>query len=259
MTVELKNRTIWLTGASFGIGLELAKTLLDKDNHLIVTARSETVLQQLKVKYPDQVTIVVCDVAERSAANYLKSELVKYVDSLDTVILNAGICEYINVSDFDMEVVERVTQTNYLGFVRCVAAALPLLKNSSKHPHLVGVSSASAYIGLPRAEAYGTSKAAIRHFLQSLRLDVFPLGIDVSIIYPGFVDTRLTQANDFEMPFQLTTEQAVSRIINGIEKRKKEIAFPKRLIWPIRFFSALPASLSTEFGQKLVRTQGQAI
>ncbi len=257
MAVELKNRTIWLTGASFGIGLELAKSLLDKHNHLIVTARSETVLQQLKADYPDQVTILACDVAKPSAADYLKTELVKHVDSLDTVILNAGVCEYIDVTDFDMDLVDQVTQTNYLGFVRCVAAALPLLTKSQKQPHLIGVSSASAYFGLPRAEAYGTSKAAMRHFLQSLRLDVFPLGIEVSIVYPGFVDTRLTQANDFEMPFQLTTEQAATQIIKGIEKRSKEISFPKRLIWPIRLFSLLPTSLSTELGQKLVRTQGQ--
>ena len=258
MAIELKNRTTWLTGASFGIGLELAKSLLDKNNRLIVTARSETVLQKLKAEYPGQVIIVACDVAKTSAADYLKTELAKHVDSLDTVILNAGICEYIDVTNFDMDLVDRVTQTNYLGFVRCVAAALPLLTKSKHHPHLVGVSSASAYFGLPRAEAYGASKAAMRHFLQSLRLDVYPLGIEVSIVYPGFVDTRLTRANDFEMPFQLTAEQAVERIIKGVEKRKKEISFPKRLIWPVRFFSVLPASLSTELGQKLVRTQGQA-
>ena len=259
MSVELTNRTIWLTGASFGIGLELAKTLLEKNNRLIVTARSSTALEQLQSDYPNQIEIIACDVSKLEACNYLKSELAKLTDSLDTVILNAGICEYIDVEDFDMDLVERVTQTNYLGFARCVAAALPLLRESSADPHLVGVSSASAYIGLPRAQAYGASKAAIRHFLQSLRLDVFPLGIDVSIVYPGFVDTRLTKVNDFEMPFKLTKEQAVKRIVNGVEKRNKEIAFPKRLIWPIRFFSLLPASLSTELGQKLVRTTGQRI
>ncbi len=256
MAVELTNRTIWLTGASFGIGLELAERLLDKNNQLIVTARSETVLQKLKTDYPDQVTIIACDISDPSAADYLKAELANHVESLDTVILNAGICEYIDVTDFDMDLVDRVTQTNYLGFVRCVAAALPLLTGSRNNPHLVGVSSASAYHGLPRAEAYGTSKAAMRHFLQSLRLDVFPLGIDVSIVYPGFVDTRLTRANDFDMPFQMTTDQAVEQMIKGIEKRKKEISFPRRLIWPIRLLSMLPASLSTELGQKLVRTQG---
>jgi len=258
MSVELVNRTIWITGASFGIGLELAKTLLEKDNRLIVTARSSNVLEQLQLEYPGQVSIVSCDISKSDACDYLKAELSKHAQSLDTVILNAGICEYIDVEDFDINVVERVTQTNYLGFVRCVGAALPLLRASSKNPHLVGVSSASAYIGLPRAQAYGASKAALRHFLQSLRLDLFPLGIDVSIVYPGFVDTRLTRVNDFEMPFKLSSEQAVERMVNGIEKRKKEIAFPKRLIWPIRLFSLLPATLSTELGQKLVRTQGQA-
>ena len=99
------------------------------------------------------------------------------------------------------------------------------LEKSNDAPHLVGISSASAYIGLPRAQAYGASKAAVRHFLQSLRLDLFASGIDVSIVYPGFVDTRLTRANDFEMPFQLTTGQAANRIIRAMEKEKTGNSF----------------------------------
>ena len=254
MRVELTNRKIWLTGASFGMGLELAKRLLENNNSLIVTARSEQALEELAAEYPGKVTIVACDLSQVNAQQTLNKALTQSCDYLDTVILNAGICEYIDAFDFDMDLVDRVTQANYLGFVRCVSCALPLLRKSTKRPHLVGISSASAYIGLPRAEAYGASKAAMRHFLQSLRLDVFAAGVDVSIVYPGFVDTRLTRANDFDMPFQLTIAQAVSRIMKGLENRKMEIAFPKRLIWPIRLLSILPACLYTELGQKLVRT-----
>ena len=253
MSVALENRKIWITGASFGIGFELAKVLLEKNNSLVITARSESSLQQLKSDYPAQVTVLCADLSREQSAEELKNLLAQHCDYLDTVILNAGICEYVDINNLDMALVDRVTQTNYLGFVRSLYAAMPLLRKSSNKPHLVGVSSASAYIGLPRAQAYGASKAAMRHFLQALRLDVYAQGIDVSIVYPGFVDTRLTRANDFEMPFKLTTEQAVSRIINGIEKRKKEIAFPKRLIWLIRFLSILPAAVYTVIGQKMVR------
>lgn len=253
MTVVLENRKIWITGASFGIGFELAKALLEKNNSLVLTARSASSLQQLESDYPGQVTVLCADLSLEQSADELKNALAQHCDYLDTVILNAGICEYVDVNNLDMALVDRVTQTNYLGFVRSLYAAMPLLRKSTMQPHLVGVSSASAYIGLPRAQAYGASKAAMRHFLQALRLDVFSEGIDVSIVYPGFVDTRLTRANDFDMPLKLTTAQAVSRIINGIEKRKKEIAFPRRLIWPIRLLSMLPASLYTLLGQKMVR------
>ena len=251
----LENRKIWITGASFGIGFELAKALLQKNNSLVLTARSKTSLQQLQSEFPGQVTVVCCDLSRENSAEELKAALAQQCEYLDTVILNAGICEYVDINNLDMALVDRVTQTNYLGFVRSLYAALPLLRNSKDAPHIVGVSSASAYIGLPRAQAYGSSKAAMRHFLQSLRVDIFSEGIDVSIVYPGFVDTRLTRANDFEMPFQLTTQQAVSRIIKGLEKRKKEIAFPKRLIWPLRILSMLPAAVYTELGQKIVRQE----
>lgn len=253
--VKLENRKIWITGASFGIGLELSKALLEKNNSLILTARSEDALKALQTNYPGKVSIVCCDLSLQESAEKLKTVLAGKTDYLDTVILNAGICEYVDLNNLDMNLVDRVTQTNYLGFVRSLYAAMPLLSKSENCPHVAGISSASAYLGLPRAEAYGASKAAMRHFLQSLRLDVFSRGIDVSIVYPGFVDTRLTRANDFEMPFQLTTQQAVSRIIGGLEKRKKEIAFPKRLIWPIRMMSMLPAPLYTRIGQKMVRQQ----
>ena len=253
MNIALENRTIWITGASFGIGFELAKALLKRNNSLVLTARSESSLMQLKSDYPSQVTVLCSDLSHEGSSNELNNALNAHCQSLDTVILNAGICEYVDVDNLDMALVDRVTQTNYLGFVRSLYAALPLLRQSDNNPHIVGVSSASAYIGLPRAQAYGASKAAMRHFLQAMRVDVFAQGIEVSIAYPGFVDTRLTRANDFEMPFQLTTTQAVNRIIKGIEKRKNEIAFPKRLIWPIRLLSLLPASIYTELGQKMVR------
>lgn len=255
MKVALEDRTIWITGASFGIGHELAKKLLEKNNTLILTARSESSLSKLALEYPGQVSVVCADLSLEQSGQDLEAALAKQCDYLDTVILNAGICEYVDVRNPDMSLVDRVTQTNYLGFVRSLYAALPLLRNSTRAPHIAGISSASAYIGLPRAQAYGASKAAMRHFLQALRVDLYSEGIDVSIVYPGFVDTRLTRANDFEMPFQITTEQAVDRIIKGLEKRRNEISFPKRLIWPLRFMSMLPASIYTAMSQKMVRQE----
>ena len=126
--MRLENRKIWITGASHGIGLDLAKKLLEKNNSLIVTARSKSTLEQLDLDYPGKVTMLCCDLARESAAEELKTALAQHCQFLDTVILNAGICEYVDVNNLDMALVERVTQTNYLGFVRSLYAALPLLR-----------------------------------------------------------------------------------------------------------------------------------
>ena len=147
MNVALENRKIWITGASFGIGLELAKALLEKNNELVLTARSESSLQQLESDFPGQVTVVCADLSREESVDELSSSLAKHCQYLDTVILNAGICEYVDIKNLDMALVDRVTQTNYLGFVRCLYAALPLLRQSENNPHIVGVSSASAYVG----------------------------------------------------------------------------------------------------------------
>ena len=253
MRMNLTDRWIWITGASSGLGLALAEELLKQENRLIVTARNRDNLEQLSNLDPDNVWIVDSDISNPQCAQDLKNRLAQITPVIDTVILNAGNCEYIDVNDFDIDSVERVTQINYLGFARCVYAVLPLLLKSEKTPHLVGISSASAYFGLPRAEAYGASKAALSHFLDSLRVDLHHKGVFVSTVYPGFVDTPLTQKNDFPMPGIVKTEKAVEFILSGMKKMRNEISFPFSLIASLKFLSILPSSWSTRLVQKLVR------
>ncbi|MEM7195444.1 MAG: SDR family NAD(P)-dependent oxidoreductase [Pseudomonadota bacterium] len=249
--ISFNNRTVWLTGASSGIGYALAERLLKLGATVIVTARRQEPLEALRSA--GRCHIVTADVGVKGVEHTLRDQLTEIVDSIDTVIINAGTCEYVDIDAFDVDLVERVNSVNYMGFVRCVGAALPLLKQSGKEPHLVGVSSAAAYIGLPRSEAYGASKAAMRHFLQALRLDLKPAGITTSIIYPGFVDTPLTRQNDFSMPFLMTTDAAVDCMVAGMEQQKLEISFPRRLIWPLKLLSFLPAGIASTLGAKMVR------
>lgn len=251
--VNFNQRVVWLTGASSGIGYCLAEKLIEQGAKLIVTARSEEKLLALKKINPTNVTVLACDLSDANAISYLTQRLNAITRNLDTVILNAGNCEYVDIDKFDVDLIRRVNAVNYDGFVQCVAAALPLLKASTNNPHLVGVSSAAAFIGLPRSEAYGGSKAAMRHFLQCLRLDLAPYKITTSIVYPGFVDTPLTRKNDFPMPFLMTTNEAVEKILAGLRKQSLEIAFPRRLIWPLKLLSILPAGLSARLCANMVR------
>lgn len=249
---------IWITGASSGIGKILATSLLGQGHNVIITSRTENALQSIKNRYPENTYILAADISKGNSAEMMTDKLAQITDQLDTVILNAGNCEYVDVDNFDVGIFERVTEVNYLGMIRCVAAALPMLENSrskpnSEKPHLVGVSSASAFFGLPRAQAYGASKSAVSHFLESLRVDIYRKGIDVSVVYPGFVDTPLTQKNDFPMPGIVSAEQACQWILSGIEKRKHEISFPKKLIWSLKILALLPSSISVKLAQKMVR------
>ena len=251
--VPLSNRSIWLTGATSGIGRALFHALLKDGNRLIITARNRDSLEELRQVAPTQVEVLVADIATPGAETAIASDLATRTDSLDTVILNAGGCEYIDIDDFDTNLIERIFQVNTLGMARCIEACLPLLKASRKQPHLVGISSAAAITGLPRAEAYGASKAAVTSMLESLSLDLDSRGVHVSVIHPGFVDTPLTRLNDFPMPFLMPASQAAGIIVNAIEGRKRNVAFPRRLIWPLKMMSILPASIRHRMGMRMVR------
>ena len=143
-------------------------------------------------------------------------------------------------------------QTNFMSMVYGVEAVLPLLK-CSKTPHLVGMSSAVAYLGLPRSEAYGASKAAIRNFLESLRVSLAKDNICVSIVFPGFVKTPLTDRNDFPMPGLITATKAAQQIVKGIQNRTLDIKVPLWFVWTIQFISILPSQLRLWLLKKMVK------
>ena len=251
--VVLKNRTIWITGASSGIGRSLAEVLAADSNQLIITGRNEQALAEVKSIAPENIHVVAADIAHDHSIPMIRQGISKVSESIDTVILNAGTCEYMEVNNFSAEMMNRVFQVNTIGMARCIEACLPFVRASKNAPHIVGVSSAAALTGLPRAEAYGASKAAIVSFLESLGLDLAASGIDVSVVYPGFVDTPLTRKNDFPMPFLLTPQQAVKYMIAGIESRRHKIMFPRRLIWSLKLMSMLPEELRHRAGLSMVR------
>ncbi len=238
----LNDRRIWITGASSGIGQALAGALAKQGNQVIISGRSADRLEETRRLCPDRIQALPFDVVSRQANLDAARSIESTFGFLDVVVLNAGTCEYLDVQSFDTELVRRVNETNYMGFVHGVEASLPLLRKGNS-PYLVGMSSTVAYTGLPRAEAYGASKAAIRHFLQSLRVDLAAEGIDVSIICPGFVKTPLTDLNDFAMPLRITSDEAARYIVRGMQRRQHEIAFPPLFVAFIKLLALLPSRL----------------
>ena len=245
---------IWLTGGSSGIGAALAEILLEEGHQLALSARQIAPLQALAARFPSQVLLVAGDINEWQQVAEIGRQIERTWGALDLVILNAGTCEYLEPGHFDTELVERVVRTNLLGASHCVQAALPLLRRG-KRPHLVVIGSAVTWLALPRAGAYGASKAALRYLIESLRIDLAAEGIDVTLVSPGFVDTPLTRRNDFPMPMCWSAPRAARRIATRLWNRPLEINFPQPFILAIRLFGSLPVRWRLALGRRLARPQ----
>jgi len=247
------DRRVWITGASTGIGEAIAREMSQRGARVALSARSGARLAELVAELgPEKTLAVPLDVTDRDANHRAVATIREAWGGLDVALLNAGTCEYVDVQAFDATLFERTYRINLMGMVYGIEAALPELRRS-KTPSLVGMSSTVAYAGLPRSEAYGSSKAAIRHLMESLRIDLYREGIHVAVICPGFVRTPLTDKNDFPMPMRVEADYAGRVIADGILRRRNEIHFPKSFSIPFKMLALLPASLWTLLGQRLIR------
>ncbi|MDX1451357.1 MAG: SDR family NAD(P)-dependent oxidoreductase [Oleiphilaceae bacterium] len=234
-------KTIWIIGASTGIGAALMKTFQEQGCRVFASARNQEKLAAAcnGLSGCHAVPLDVCDVASlNEAAAYIR----EHVTSIDTLIVNAGTCEYMDSDALDIALVRRVFETNFFGAIQAINTALPLLRSAAR-PQLVVIGSSVSYQALPRAHAYGASKAAIRYFTECLNIDLQKEGIDVRVVSPGFVDTPLTAQNDFAMPFRISAEQAADNIVKGLEGSSFDVHFPKRFTWLLKGFAKLPQSL----------------
>ncbi len=243
----MKNsKTTWITGASSGIGRAVALRLALQGHHVIASARDENRLLALRDEAlagnsEARVDVLPFNVTDTTSIDTMQRRLSELTPGIDLCILSAGHCEYIEDAELDVNVFERVFNTNFFGAVNSVKIALPLLRKApGGRGHLVAVSSLASVIGFPRAEAYGASKAALGYLFESLRIDLMPDSIDVTVINPGFVRTRMTDKNDFSMPFLMEVEEAARRITRAIERRPRSYSFPGRLSWLLRFMSWFP-------------------
>jgi len=236
---------ILITGATSGIGRQLALDYKNDGNEVWVIGRNADILSEMAGAGFHTSRL---DLTNREECLQWFSTL----DAMDLVILNAGTCEYIDLPQFDSALIARVMRSNVESMAISIEGTLPLLRNGERG-HLVAVGSSAAYVPLPRAEAYGGSKAAITYMINTLRLDLRSEEIDITLVCPGFVETPLTQKNDFPMPFQISVQEASQRIKKGIAKRTSEIHFPRRFTYLLKFLGLLPTPVWTLLARGLVR------
>ena len=245
MTDTAKKQHIVITGATSGIGYQLAKDYLVEGHHVYAVGRDEEALSELKSLGAETVEVDLMD-REKVLAAFDK------ISKIDLVICGAGMCEYLDMPNFDSAAFMKVITVNMGTLSHAIEGVLPKLMASKGR--LVGIGSASAYVPFARAEAYGSSKAAIHYLMKTLQISLAPHGVSVSLVVPGFVETPMTKQNDFPMPFLQTTQQASQAIRAGINSGHDVIEFPKKLTLPLKVLGTLPdlvwQQVSTKINKK---------
>jgi len=237
------NKNILITGASSGLGKELAIQLANKDIILFLTARNENRLLE---------TINICK--NKGAAVHYKILNIKdkediknwilecdKIHNIDLIIANAGISAGTANGNETSNQVYDIFETNIYGVLNTIEPIIPKMINRHKGQIAI-ISSMSAFIGMPSCPAYSASKACILAYGQALRGHLQNYNINVSIICPGFIKTPLTDKNKFKMPFITTTEKASKKIINGLSKNKGLIVFPLIIYISLKILRILPFS-----------------
>jgi short-subunit dehydrogenase len=237
--------SVWVTGASSGIGAALVHELAGRGCRVAASARRAEKLEELASLAPGEVLPVPADVTDRDAMLAAAETVRERFGAIDLAILNAAYWGQFQVETWDTEVIRRHFDTNVLGMVHGVEAVLPDMRRR-RSGAIAGMASLAGYRGLPRSEAYGATKAAEINMLESLRIDLRPLGISVHTVCPGFVRTDLTAKNAFPMPFMLEPDEAARRIVSGLEKGKAEIAFPLPMLAMMKLARVVPVRLWAE-------------
>ncbi len=217
-------RTAWITGASTGIGRELALQLAARGVRVAVSARSADALADLAAAHAG-ITPFSLDVTDLAAARTAAAAVHAHLGSIDLVILCAGVWDPMGSWDYQAERATHSMAVNYTGIVNVLDPILPLLRAQSRG-QIALMASLAGYRGIPNAAAYAPSKAAVISLAESLRPDLRGTGTKISVINTGFVATPMTAHNTFPMPQILPAAVAATRILRGLDARRFEIAFP---------------------------------
>jgi len=238
-------KRIWIIGASDGIGAALARAWAKEDVDLILSARSEDKLTALASEIGGAEVIAI-DVADRASVNAAAAQI---TTPLDCIVHLAATYDPGKIAEVDPNTAGQIVTVNLTGTFHIAQIAPPLLRKGGQ---LAICGSVAGYIGLPQGQIYSATKAGVINLTESLAAE-HAGQIDVRLISPGFVDTRLTKRNDITMPALITPEIAAAEIIKVLGKRGFEINFPKRLTWGLKLLSALPYWAALPLTKRLSR------
>ncbi|MCK5576000.1 MAG: SDR family NAD(P)-dependent oxidoreductase [Sphingomonadales bacterium] len=249
----MKNpKNIIITGASSGIGETLALSYAAEGVALGITGRNAERLEQVATALREKgahVDAQILDVADKKAmsdwiADFHKSH------PIDLVVANAGVGIGTGGKMSLAEATEKTFDVNVYGVFHTVHPALDIMRKR-KHGQIAIVASIAGLLGLPSSAPYSASKNAVRAYGEALRGAYAKDGVEVNVICPGYVESRMTAQNKFKMPFLMTSEKAIGIIRRGLEKNKARIAFPFPTYGMMRLMQILPVWLSDKLLRKL--------
>ncbi|MEM9048892.1 MAG: SDR family NAD(P)-dependent oxidoreductase [Pseudomonadota bacterium] len=236
----------WITGASGGIGRALSLELARRGWTVFATARSAEALARLAAEADGlckdglggSVRPMPGDVTDPAAMKAVVADIIAE-RPLALAVLNAGIYTPMRAQAFDASAARRMFEVNLGGVANALEPVLQA-QIAQGRGHVALTASVAGYRGLPRAAGYSATKAGLIAMGEALAMDLLDLGVRISVINPGFVETEATAVNDFEMPFLIPATQAARRIADGLGRPGFEIAFPRRFALILRLVGMLP-------------------
>jgi short-subunit dehydrogenase len=235
-----QNKVVWIIGGTSGIGLSISKSLSDVSNCTVIISGRDV----SKLGDTLGLNAVELDVNNKTNFDSAFDFILSKYSKIDIILFCAGAYEPMNIDTFNSELATKILQTNLSSTINFVAN-ISKLYNKCK---MIGiVSSVAGYFGMPNSLFYGASKAGLSHLAQSLYMELKKHKIDVKLINPGFVKTRLTEKNKFKMPFIISSETAARIILQKLQKNNFEIAFPYSFVFLLKIFQKIPIKLRSIF------------
>lgn len=249
-----KDGVAWITGASSGIGEAVALRLAREGWTVVASARRADKLAEIATRVQGKGAIVplALDVTDLEAVKAAAAHIETDVGAVALMILNAGTYKPDGATKLDSADYRAHVELNLMGTVHCLDAVLPRMIDR-RRGHVAIVASVAGYRGLPRALAYGATKAALINLAESLKLDLDRFDIKTQIVNPGFIKTPLTDKNDFPMPFLMPVEDAAERFVAGLKSKRFEIVFPKVFAFMLQRMRCMPYRLYFALTKNTVR------
>ncbi len=232
---DWQGKRYWIIGASEGLGREVALCLSRAGAEVIVSARSADRLDELVAELPGKGEAVPLDVSDRAAVEAAAAG----IGEIDGMVYLAGVYWPMAAQEWDNEKAETMADINYLGASRAVGAVIGRMVARGAG-HIVLTGSLSGFRGLPGAIGYGASKAGVMYLAESMQADLRGSGVQVQLVNPGFIKTRLTEKNDFAMPFIMEPEAAGREFFDHMNDDAFKKSFPMVFSWMFRLSQFLP-------------------
>ena len=243
------SKNIWITGASSGIGKALAIKFANEGWQVAVSARRESLLNELSEKYSNIEAFPV-DVTDIEKCKTIFKKIIEKYKNIEICVFGTGVHDPRSERKFNLEKIRRIMEINFFGTMNSINSVYDYF-NEKKGGQISIVSSVAGYRGLPAAGAYCASKSALTNYAESLYFEMRRKNVRVSIISPGFIKTPMTDQNDFPMPMIKSPEFAAEQIYTGLVKKKSfEIHFPRAFTYFLKFLRILPNSIYFKFVEK---------